>query len=103
VLDKRAVIETAKRYADAVAREFSPSAIVLYGSYVNGTPNEDSDIDVAVVFNGFNGDRLKMSANLWRLTESISLYIEPVLLDGTDDRSGFVGEIFRTGQVVYRA
>ena len=37
-------------YAEAVKNEFSPSAVVLYGSYANGSPHKDSDIDVAVVF-----------------------------------------------------
>jgi len=81
----------------------SPAAIVLFGSYANGTPHEDSDIDIAVIFNGFQGDWLEASALLWGLTENISTYIEPVLLDRFDDPSGFVDEVYKTGHILYSA
>ena len=98
MLDKATVINTVERYADLVKKELSPASIVLYGSHVNGTPHEDSDIDVAVIFNGFSGDWLKTSARLWGLTESISFYIEPILLDSAEDKSGFVKHVIKTGQ-----
>ena len=103
MLDQKSVISTAQRYAERVAREYNPSAIVLYGSYAKGSAHEDSDIDIAVVFDGFTGDWLKTSTRLWRLTEDISFDIEPILLDSAKDRSGFVADIFKTGQVIYRA
>jgi predicted nucleotidyltransferase len=102
VLDKRTVINTVERYADIVAKEFSPAAVVLYGSYAEGNPHDDSDIDVAVIFNGFKGDWLKVSSSLWRLRREISFDIEPILLDSTQDKSGFVANIFKTGQVIYQ-
>lgn len=56
-------------------------AILLYGFYAKVTAREESDIDVAVVFDGYSGEWLKDSAMLWRLTVPISLDIEPVLGD----------------------
>jgi predicted nucleotidyltransferase len=103
MLDQEAVIDTVKRYVEAVIKEFSPSAIVLFGSYVNGVPHEDSDIDVGVVFDGFTGDWLEASAKLWRLRHGVSFEIEPHLLDTTQDKSGFVKYVFKTGQIVYQA
>ena len=103
MLDKRTVVSTVERYAERVANEYKPSAIVLYGSHAKGNAHEDSDIDVAVVFDGFTGDWLKTSTRLWRLREDISFDIEPILLDSTNDRSGFVADIFKTGQVIYQA
>ena len=38
-----------KRWCERVAREFRPEKIVLFGSYAQGTPTEDSDVDVLVV------------------------------------------------------
>lgn len=38
-----------RAYAEAVAREFEPEKIVLFGSYAYGTPTEDSDVDLLVV------------------------------------------------------
>jgi predicted nucleotidyltransferase len=101
MLDKDEVINIVKRYADIVARELSPTSVILYGSYANGNANENSDIDVAVIYNGFSGDWLKTSAFLWKLSSDISLEIEPILLDSTQDQSGFVADIYKTGKIIY--
>ena len=36
-------------YAQAVAREFHPEKIILFGSHAYGTPTADSDVDLLVV------------------------------------------------------
>jgi predicted nucleotidyltransferase len=36
-------------YCDAVARQFRPQKIVLFGSYAYGRPTPDSDVDLLVV------------------------------------------------------
>ena len=102
MLDKGAAENAARQYADIVAKELSPAAIVLYGSYAKDNPHEDSDIDVAVIFHGFTGDWLDTSARLWRLTREVSTYIEPILLDSAEDKSGFVRNVFKTGQIIYQ-
>src|ERR1043165_2297252 len=38
-----------RRYARAVAEEFHPDKIILFGSYAYGTPHEESDVDLFVV------------------------------------------------------
>ena len=38
-----------RRYARAIADEFQPDKIILFGSYAYGTPNEDSDVDLLVI------------------------------------------------------
>jgi predicted nucleotidyltransferase len=38
-----------RRYARAIAEEFQPDKIILFGSYAFGTPNEDSDVDLLVI------------------------------------------------------
>ncbi|MDR2712115.1 MAG: nucleotidyltransferase domain-containing protein [Clostridiales bacterium] len=103
MLDKGTVINTARRYAEAVTKELAPSAVVLFGSHINGTPHEDSDIDVGVVFNGFTGNWHQTAAQLWRLLRGVSFDIEPHLLDSANDKSGFVKHVFKTGQIIYQA
>ncbi|QQK80409.1 nucleotidyltransferase domain-containing protein [Salicibibacter cibi] len=49
--------------------------VVLFGSYGNGTAHTDSDIDVRM---------------------------EPILVEKNKDRSGFLVEIMKTGQVIYK-
>jgi predicted nucleotidyltransferase len=36
MLDKTTVMTTAQAYADAVKKEFSPFAVILFGSYAKG-------------------------------------------------------------------
>ncbi|MBI3824131.1 MAG: nucleotidyltransferase domain-containing protein [Planctomycetes bacterium] len=38
-----------RRYARAIAEEFQPDKIILFGSHAYGTPNADSDVDLLVV------------------------------------------------------
>jgi predicted nucleotidyltransferase len=45
VVNKKYARELAIKYAQEVVKVIKPTAIVLLGSYINGTPNEDSDIE----------------------------------------------------------
>ena len=101
-MDKREAQLIAKQYAHLVALDMNPDAIVLFGSTVNGIRRDDSDIDVAVIFNKFKGDWLKTYRSLSILTEQTSHYVEPVLLDRSQDRSGFAEEILKTGEVLFQ-
>ena len=103
MLDKKTVINTANRYADEIKKEYDPYAIVLFGSYANGNPHEDSDIDMAVIFNGYNGDWYDTVVNLWKISSKVNLDIEPHLLDTTKDKSGFADYVLKTGNIIYRA
>ena len=43
---ERAMIKT---FCDAVAKQFRPQKIILFGSYANGNPTNDSDVDLLVI------------------------------------------------------
>ena len=96
-MDKIAAINDSRKYAEHVKKYFPECRIILYGSYANGNPDNDSDIDIAVVFNGFSGDWLQTSSQLWKETESVNTKIEPVLLDENKDASGFCEHVIETG------
>jgi len=102
MLDKEAVVNTVEMYINAIKQEFSPNAVILFGSYVNGNPTEESDIDIGVVFNGFSGDWREASLRLWNLAYDISWDIEPHLLDIKQDKSGFVKHVLKTGEILYQ-
>jgi predicted nucleotidyltransferase len=38
-----------KRFARKIAQEFHPEQIILFGSYANGKPHEESDVDLLVI------------------------------------------------------
>ncbi len=100
-MDKATAVEYVKRYAELVRQRFDVARVVLYGSYARGTAYEDSDIDVAVIVDRLDGDWLDSAAELWRLSHDIDFRIEPVLLTRSDDRSGFLEHVLRTGEVIY--
>jgi len=101
-MDKREAVTLAKQYAHVVAEDMKPDKIVLFGSTVDGTRKDDSDIDVAVIFDKFEGNWIKASAHLVRLSKGISYDIEPHLCSTSEDRSGFVREILKTGQILFQ-
>ena len=99
MLDKATVVDLARQYAQEVQKVFKPNQILLYGSYSKGTAHDDSDIDIAVVLNGFSGDYLDASKTLYKLRRNVSFDI--VLLDGTkDDQIVCIHEVMRTGEVI---
>ena len=103
MLDKTTVREIAVQYAEEVKKILKPSAIMLFGSYVNGNPHEWSDIDIAVIMNDYRGDWLETYSMLFTLKRNVNLDIEPHLLDETCDRSGFVEHVIKTGEYIYKA
>src|SRR6266849_2303146 len=56
-----------RRYARAIAEEFHPDKIILFGSYAYGTPHEDSDVDLLVVMPAYNQHSQAVRIR-WRLT-----------------------------------
>jgi predicted nucleotidyltransferase len=41
-----------RKFARAIAREFKPRRIILFGSYAYGKPTRDSDVDFLIIFAG---------------------------------------------------
>ena len=38
-----------KKYARKIGHRFHPERVILFGSYAQGEPNEDSDVDILVI------------------------------------------------------
>ena len=102
-MDKTTAIRHVKQYADVVRQNFNVKKVILYGSYSRGSARKDSDIDVAVVLSRIDEDFLMAEAKLFRLRREIDTRIEPVLLEESNDKSGFLEEILKTGEVIYNA
>ena len=103
-MDKQIVIERVKQYADLVRQNFNVRKVILYGSYAKGTAREnESDIDVAIILDRLDDDLLMSEAKLFRLRRNIDIRIEPILLEESDDKTGFLDEIMKTGEIIYNA
>ena len=101
-MDKREAIEKVKKFAKLVRNHFPVRLVILYGSYAKGTVRKHSDIDVAIVVDEIDEDFLMSEVKLYKLRREIDERIEPVLLEKNNDGSGFLEEILKTGQVIYR-
>lgn len=96
-MDQREVLRIAKEYASSVRMVLPGSGVYLYGSYARGNAGRDSDIDIAVIVDELPEDYLGTLALLWRLTRGDYIDIEPVLLKSSDDKSGFLSTVLKTG------
>ena len=99
-MDQSKVLSIAREYADTVRQIMDTDAIFLHGSHARGIATKDSDIDIAVVVDHIPTDYLGTVTALWKLTRTVNLEIEPVLLAASDDRSGFLSTVRRTGIAV---
>ena len=52
MLCKEKVKEIVGEFADLVVKDLSPVSIILYGSHAKGNASINSDIDVAVIYDG---------------------------------------------------
>jgi len=99
-MDKSEAFKKVTEFAKRVRGSINVKNIVMFGSYANGTPREDSDIDVAVIVDKIDGDFFDASLNLYRLRRGVDERIEPVLLEFGNDKSGFLTAIMKSGMIV---
>jgi predicted nucleotidyltransferase len=74
--------------------------VYLFGSFVNGVPNNNSDINVAFVVKNIEGNFFDIIPPIHRLTEKVDFRIEPHVVARDTDYAGFLDEIQRTGILV---
>lgn len=100
-MDKTDALNIAQRYARAVKANYNYSRIILFGSYAKGNYNDDSDIDVAVIFKDYN-NLMDMQLELMRLRRKIDSRIEPHPFREIDFQQSnpIVNEIIKYGQEI---
>jgi uncharacterized protein len=94
-----------RRYARAVAEEFHPDKIILFGSYAYGTPNEDSDVDLLVIMPAWN--QLSQAFRIrWRLSAPFPLDLivrtPKEMAWRLEEGESFLTTIVSKGKVLYR-
>jgi predicted nucleotidyltransferase len=66
----------------------------LFGSFINGSPDHDSDIDIAVISEEFTGDLVDDTMKLMRIRRKVNTRIEPHPLSKGNP---FIKEIIASG------
>jgi len=75
-MDKNEAIKTAKRYVESISSKFEIESAILFGSFAKGTNNQDSDIDIAIVFKSVD-DIIDLQIQLMQMRTDEDLLIEP--------------------------
>lgn len=97
-------ISVIDRFILKIKQSFSPKYVILFGSYLRGEQKEFSDIDIAVVFEKYEGANiLEDNAFLFRLAWEVDSRIEPVILSLENDNSGFAESVVKNGKILYAA
>jgi predicted nucleotidyltransferase len=94
------VKKTIDRYLQALRQNNIPiKEAILFGSYAAGKNLEWSDIDIALVSDIFQGNRIKDKDKIRKITLAISSEIEVIPFSPEDfnSQNPFVKEILRTG------
>ncbi|MBI5807017.1 MAG: nucleotidyltransferase domain-containing protein [Ignavibacteriales bacterium] len=86
-----------KRFSKDVKEILEVEKIILFGSFAKGEQKDNSDIDIAVIVSGFDGDYLELNAKLFSIVKNIDVRIEPIILNRKNDRSGFLESIEKYG------
>lgn len=94
-----------RRYARAIAEEFQPDKIILFGSYAYGTPKEDSDVDLLVVMPA--RDKHSQAVRIrWRLAAPFPLDLivrtPKEMKWRLEERESFSTTIVTKGKVLYK-
>ncbi|HYV27018.1 MAG TPA: nucleotidyltransferase domain-containing protein [Candidatus Eisenbacteria bacterium] len=93
-------------YCAAIAREFKPKKIILFGSYAYGKPTPDSDVDVMVILRPPRRKRLRQSLEIRRRVSAgfpVDILVRAPGEIAKRLRWGdsFVTEVIKNGRVMY--
>ncbi|MCK5230056.1 MAG: nucleotidyltransferase domain-containing protein [Desulfobulbaceae bacterium] len=99
-MDQAEIIKKLEIYKKLLSQHIKLESLVLFGSYAKGTANTQSDVDVAVIVDGQQGDFFSTRPILWKIRRLVDDRIEPVLIDKKHDDSGFLSEIMKNGVII---
>ncbi len=95
-----------RRYARQIAERFQPERIILFGSYANGTPHQDSDVDLLVVMPAANhvsqAVRIRLALPA-PFAMDLLVRTPEKLRRGLEEEDWFLREIVEKGKVLHEA
>jgi uncharacterized protein len=94
-----------RRYARDIARTFNPERVVLFGSYADGHPTEDSDVDLLVIMKHEGRDVEQAFAIRRAIPRTFPLDLVVRTPAGMQRRlrqnDTFLASVWRTGKTLY--
>jgi predicted nucleotidyltransferase len=98
-MDKIAAFDIAQQYVNYLkSNNFDIVKALLFGSYAKGNFNNDSDIDLALIFKKLD-DKFNTQVQLLMLTKNFDTRIEPHPIEEKDlsNDNPFMYQIFKYG------
>lgn len=83
---------------------YQPEKIILFGSYAHGQPNQNSDIDIAIIKNTKDSfhERQKKARLMIRSTVPVDIFVfTPEEFKKGKKNNLFVKEIAKMGKIIY--
>ncbi len=100
--------EQIEEIVERIASNNKPEKIILFGSYADGIPNEDSDLDLLVVVESSGQPRYKRAReirkHLWGIAEvpkDILVYTQREIDEWKEVEEAFITSIMENGRVLY--
>lgn len=104
MITQEQINEVSKR----IVRNFKPQKIILFGSYANGTPTEESDLDLLVIKDSDSPSRLQ-NRKIRRLLSDLRIPIDVIVKTPEEFRTyrDIIGTIIypanKFGKVIYES
>lgn len=101
-MDKNTVITAINFFEKCLTdKGINISKIILFGSYANGTPDNESDIDLVIISNDFDGKNIFERANLTKEAEILTIkkYLIPLDIITLSDKEFESQSI--NGEIIY--
>lgn len=96
-----------QKFSQAIAAEFQPEQIILFGSYAYGKPTSDSDVDLLVImpFEGRSVHQEIAIRQTLRAPFPLDLLVRsPQTIQARLEMGDFfIQDIMKKGQVIYEA
>ena len=95
-----------QRLADEIAQAFSPSRIILFGSYATGKADPDSDVDLLVLFRTRKPRDMSLRIRRrieWRSALDLIVMDEARLAKRISWGDFFLIDIMESGKVLYES
>jgi len=100
-MDKREVINTIYDLIPYLLSAFQVHKVILYGSWIEGNQDLNSDIDIAVIVHEVPHDYLQCLIKIHEICSAVNVRLEPVLFEYGHDQSGFLEHILSQGEVLF--
>lgn len=102
----RTLAEWVPDVVDRVVRTLDPSRILLFGSVARGDDGPDSDIDLLIVVDAFEGRRHDTAVAALRALRGLPVAVDvvpatPAMITGSGHLPGTLRVALREGKVVY--